>query len=404
MCEDKEQYDFDTLIPRKQTDSAKWDAAAALFGSSDVIPLWVADMDFPIARPITEALRRRIDHEIYGYSIPEPASTVEAVVRRMKRLYDWQVNPEWIVFTPGVVPSLYTILRAFTTPGDAVIHQDPVYYPFWSAIEDNGCRVLNNPLQLIDGRYQIDPEGLKKLFLPRKRMGSLPARVRAMILCNPHNPVGRVWKRDELKQMGEIVLRNQALMIADEIHCELLFKGHHHVPFASISEAFEQQSITCMAPSKTFNLAGLGASVLIIPNRQLRETFKATRKGFLPGCSILSMVAMEAAFRDGDNWLNQLLPYLQENLEFLKSFFEERIPRIKVIEPEGTYLVWLDCRALEMSPAELESFMNQKAKVGLDHGYAFGPSGAGFERINIASPRSLLQEALERIEQAVNAL
>ncbi len=396
-----EIYDFDKVIPRKNTDCAKWDAAQFLFGNSEVLPMWVADMDIPIAKPITEALRKRTEHEIYGYSLPEPASVVESVVARLKRLYNWEVKPEWVQLTPGVVPSLYTTIRSLTVPGDTVIHQDPVYYPFWSAIEDNGCQVGNNPLKLVGDKYQIDFDDLKNQFLPKKRMGVMPSRVKAMILCNPHNPVGRVWTREELIRMGEIVIQNKAVMIADEIHCELLFSGQHHVPFATISDEFAQSSITCLAPSKTFNLAGLEASVVIIPNRELRDNFKKTRKGFLPSCNIFGLVAMEAAYRKGDVWLEQFLQYMQGNLDFLTDYFENRIPRIKVIQPEGTYLVWLDCRELGLGALDLENFMNQKAKVGLDHGLAFGPSGDGFERINIACPRSVLKEGLQRIERAV---
>ncbi len=399
-----ESYDFDKVIPRKNTDCAKWDAASFLFGSEEVIPMWVADMDFPIARPITEALRKRTEHEIYGYSLPEPASTLAAVTERMKKNYNWEVKPEWIVFTPGVVPALYSIIRSLTAPGDSVIHQDPVYYPFWSAIEDNGCQVLNNPLQLKGGKYRIDFDHLKTLFRPRVRMTPLAQRVRAMILCNPHNPVGRVWTKEELVRMGEIIIGNGAIMISDEIHCELLFKGQEHIPFAKLSEEFAQNSITCIAPSKTFNLAGLEASVLIIPNRSLRSRFSAIRKGFLPSVNIFGLVAMEAAFRNGDVWLDQLLVYLQGNLDFLVDYFQQKIPRIKVIKPEGTYLVWLDCRDLGMNAAELETFMNSEAKVGLDHGIAFGPGGEGFERINIACPRSILEQALQRIEKAVSRL
>jgi cystathionine beta-lyase len=399
-----EQYDFDRVIPRKGTDCAKWDGARYVFGSRGVLPMWVADMDFPIARPITEALRKRTEHEIYGYPVSEPPSTIDAVIRRLKRKYDWEVKPEWVLFTPGVVPSLYSIIRSLSVPGDSIILQDPVYYPFWSAIEDNGCHIANNALRLTGNRYEIDFEGLTKQFLPKRRMGAIPNRVKAMILCNPHNPVGRVWTKEELTRMGEIVIGHNAIMIADEIHCELLYKGFRHTPFATISEEFAQRSVTCLAPSKTFNLAGLEASVLIIPNQQLRETFKTIRKGFLPSCTTFGLVAMEAAFKKGDDWLDQFLVYLHGNLDLLLAFFKERIPRIKVIEPEGTYLVWLDCRSLGMDALALERFMNQTAKVGLDHGKAFGPNGEGFERINIACPRSILIEGLQRIERAVAGL
>ncbi len=398
------KYNFNTVTPRKNTNCAKWDAAEYIFGEKDIIPMWVADMDLPIAKPITDALRERTEHEFYGYPLPVSHSTIRAVTNRMKRKYDWEIKPEWIVTTPGIVPALFTAVKAFTIPGDAVILQDPVYYPFWGAIESNGCHIASNQLKLMNGRYEIDYEDLAARFEPVVRMLPSPSRVRMMILCSPHNPVGRVWTREELIKMGEIVIGNRAIVVSDEIHCELMFEGHRNIPFATISKEFEQNSITCIAPSKTFNLAGLEASILVIPNDDLRNKFEETRKGFLPSANIFGTVALEAAFNDGDEWLEQFLDHMQHNLEFLMDYFERFIPGIKVIKPEGTYLVWLDCRDLGMTYKELEEFMNRKARVGLDHGYAFGPAGEGFERINIACPRSTLEKALKRIELAVKGL
>ena len=397
-------YNFDQVISRKNTDCAKWDAAEAVFGEKDVIPMWIADMDIPIARPITEAIRKRAEHEFYGYSVPLPKSVADAVVQRMKRKYNWDISPSWIVLASGVVPALSAAVKAFTTPGDYVVHQDPVYYPFWSVIQNNGCQVANNALQLSGDRYQIDFADLQSKFEPIQQMVPLPQRTRMMILCSPHNPVGRVWTREELLRMGEIVVGNGAIMVADEIHCELLFKGYQHLPFAQLSPEFEQNSLTCIAASKTFNLAGLDASVMIIPNQRLRKAFNQATKGVMPSGSIFGVVALEAAFTEGDEWLEQFLTYLQGNLEFLSAYFDKYIPKIKVIKPEGTYLIWLDCRELGLNSLELKRFMNHKAKVGLDHGFVFGPSGEGFERINIACPRPLLETALERIRQAVGAL
>ncbi|MBI4181117.1 MAG: putative C-S lyase [Chloroflexi bacterium] len=396
------KYDFDRLVDRSNTDSSKWGAVETIFGSRDVLPMWVADMDFPIAQPITEALRKRTEHEIYGYAQPPP-SVIEAVTDRMKRKFGWTIKPEWIVFTPGVVPALHAAVKAFTHPGDAVITQEPVYHPFWSAVTANGCLVVNNQLKLINGHYEIDYDGLESEFHPKGggMMASAP-RIRMMILCNPHNPVGRVWSKEELTRMGKIIIRNDAIMVSDEIHCELLFKGFKHVPFASISEEFEQHCIVGMAPSKTFNLAGLSASSIIIPNTKLRDRFNAARAGILPRPNIFGLVALEAAYRYGDEWLGQLLEYLQGNLEFLMAYFGEKIPKIKVIKPEGTYLVWLDCRGLGMDEMSLRSLMREKAKVGLEDGHIFGSSGSGFQRMNIACPRVTLEQALKRIEQAVN--
>jgi len=399
-----ETYDFDKLVSRKNTNCAKWDAAEVIFNEKDIIPMWVADMDIPVAKPITKALRKRTEHEFYGYSIPEPGSVIVAVMNRLKKIYGWNVKPEWIVVTPGVVPAVFNAVKAYTEPGDAVIHQDPIYYPFWGAIESNGCRVANNSLKLENGQYTIDFDDLAALFQPIYRMTPHSPRIKMMLLCNPHNPGGRVWTREELTKMGEIVIGNKAIMVSDEIHCELLFKGYEHVPFAMISKDFEQNSITCMAPSKTFNLAGLGASVNIIPNDRLRARFNQVKMGIMPSANIFGLVALEAAYNHGDEWLEQFLNHMQDNLDFLIRYFEKNIPKIKVIKPEGTYLVWLDCRGLNMEAEDLAEFMNKKAKVGLDHGYAFGPGGRGFERINIACPRPLLEQALKRIEKAVNGI
>ncbi len=261
------KYDFDCVIDRRNTDCAKWDAVEPVFGSEDIIPMWVADMDFPIAKPITEALRKRIEHEIYGYTRPG-LSLIEAVVNRMQQKYNWEIEPEWIVFTPGVIPALHVTVRAFTHPGDEVIIQEPVYYPFWSAVTDNGCSVVNNTLELIGGHYEVNFEDLERRFGPRVRMAPSPSRAKMMILCSRYNPVGRVWTREELVRMGEIVIKNDAIVVSDEIHCELLFRGAQHIPFASISEEFEQHSVVCMAASKTFNMAGLAASTIIIPKTE----------------------------------------------------------------------------------------------------------------------------------------
>ncbi|MCP4751567.1 MAG: pyridoxal phosphate-dependent aminotransferase [Proteobacteria bacterium] len=395
------KYDFDRVVSRKNTNCAKWDAAEILFREKDVIPMWVADMDIPIAKPITEAIRKRTEHEIYGYPFPAPASTVEATISRIQRKYKWSVEPEWIVFTPGVVPALFAAVRAFTRPGDSVLLQGPVYYPFWSAVENNGCHVANNQLKLVDGRYEIDFDDMESQFLPKAAISPSPNRTRMMIMCNPHNPVARVFTRQELTRMGEILLKNKAIMVSDEIHCELLFKGYEHTTFASLSKEFEQNSMICLAPSKTFNLAGLGASVIIIPNADLRRKFNQTRQGIQPGPSVLSMVALEAAYRDGDEWLEQFLEYMNGNLELMMDYFLENIPEIKVVKPEGTYLIWLDCRALGMDAKSLKIFMRKEAKLGLEDGFLFGPSGTGFVRMNIACTRATLNEAMRRLEKAV---
>jgi cystathionine beta-lyase len=397
------KYDFDVVCDRTNTNCSKWDAVKAVFGREDVIPMWVADMDFPAAKPIVEALRKRTEHEFYGYT-RTGSSLSEAIVDRVQRKFGWKIEPEWIVLTPGVIPALSLAVRAVAHPGDEVILQEPVYYPFFTVVTSSGCQIVNNGLKLSNGHYEMDYSDLEGKF--HRGTGMLPARsrVKAMILCNPHNPIGRLWNREELTRMGEIAIRHEAVVISDEIHCEILYKGYKHTPFASISKEFEQNSVVCMAPSKTFNLAGLEASSIIIPNKKLRDSFTYQMSGIVPGLNIFGLIAMEAAYRYGDEWLEQLLIYLQGNLEITTEYFAKRIPKIKVIKPQGTYLLWLDCRELGMDNLSLRSFMREKARVGLNDGFLFGAAGSGFQRMNIACPRAILNEGLGRIEAAVNSL
>jgi cystathionine beta-lyase len=362
--------------------------------------MWVADMDFPAARPIVWALAKRAGHEFYGYTQPGPG-LIEAVTERLKRKFGWQIEPEWIVFTPGVIPAINIAVRSLTHPGDEVILQEPVYYPFFPIVKQNGCQIVTNKLKLSGGYYEMDFIDLESKFHPKTGMRDTPSKVKSIILCNPQNPIGRLWNREELAQLGEIVIGHGATVISDEIHCEILFKGYKHTPFAAISKEFEQNCIVCMAPSKTFNLAGLQASSIIIPNKKLRDSFNEVRAG-IPGPNLFGLTGMEAAYRYGDEWLEQLLDYLQENLEFTLEYFVQKIPRITVIKPQATYLLWLDCRALGLDDMTLRDFMRQKARVGLDDGFLFGAGGSGFQRMNIACPRGILEEALHRIEIAVN--
>ena len=395
------KYNFDQVISRRNTNCAKWDAVKAIFGSEDVIPMWVADMDFPTAKPIVDALKKRAEHPFYGYT-QAGKNTTEAVVDRMKRKFNWKIKPEWVVFTPGVIPALSGAIKSLTHPGDEIILQEPVYYPFFSAVKSNGCQINTNQLKFKNGRYEMDFTDLESKFSPKGGMHFGSSRIRAIVLCNPHNPIGRLWGREDLKRLGKIIIGHGAIVISDEIHCELLFKGYKHTPFASISKEFEQNSIVCMAPSKTFNLAGLSASTIIIPNKKLRDGFQEA--GAAHGVNLFGLTALEAAYRHGDEWLEQLLDYLQGNLDFTMKYFKENIPKISVIQPQGTYLLWLDCRALGLDDKALSNFMKEQAKVGFDDGSMFGLGGSGFERMNIACPRSILKEALQRIEKAVNAL
>ena len=397
------KYDFDEVCDRVNTDCIKWDNIQSMFGNKEVIPMWVADMDFPVAQPIVDALKKRAEHPFYGYTQPGP-SVIESVVERMQQKFQWKIQPEWVVFTPGVVPALHAAIRALTHPGDEIILQKPVYFPFFPAITSSGCQIIDNGLKLLNGQYEMDYEGLECLFSPKEGMRLVPSRVKALLICNPHNPVGRVWNKEELTRVGEIALRHYTVVISDEIHSEILFKGYRHTPFASISREFEQNCIVCMSPSKTFSLAGLEISSIIIPNRKLRDDFCNIRTGILPPPNLFGYTALEAAYRHGDEWLEQVLEYLQENLDFLLDYFAKNIAGIKVIKPQGTYLVWLDCRSLGLDNSALRNFMREKARVGLDDGFIFGSAGSGFQRMNIACPHSILKEALRRFEIAVKEL
>ena len=401
--DNKLKYDFNQVCDRKKTDCLKWDMVKYVFGREDLIPMWVADMDFPVANPIRDALEKRAEHPFYGYTKPGP-DVVDAVVERMWRKFKWKIEPEWVVFTPGVVPALHLAVRSLTHPGDEIILQEPCYHPFFPVVKNSGCHIVNNRLKLVNGRYEMDFENLEKIFQPKS--GRLPGsrRIKAIMLCNPHNPVGRVWKREEIIRLGKIALKNNTVVISDEIHCELIFNGYKHTSFASISPEFEQNCIVCMSPSKTFNLAGLDVSSIIIPNKKLRDNFIATQSGIVPAPNLFGYTALEAAYRYGDEWLEQVLDYLQENLDFLIEYFQRKIKGIDVIQPQGTYLIWLDCRELNMDDQTLKGFMEEKARVGLEDGFIFGKAGSGFMRMNIACPRPILEEALERIEDAVNNL
>ena len=402
------RHDFRQEIDRRGTHSIKWGfmqdeedplrakATEAFFGENRILPLWVADMDFASPRPVVEALIERAEHGIYGYT-GKTDSYCEAVVNWMRKRHGWAIAPEWICTTPGVVPALNMLVRAFVAPGERVLIQPPVYYPFFSAIENNGAEMVVNPLVYENGRYHMDFGDLEEK--------ARDPRVRLAILCSPHNPVGRVWTADELTRFGEICLKNDVLIVSDEIHGDLIYRGHTFTPFARLGEAFAQNAITCTAPSKTFNLAGLHTSNIIISNPELRGRFEKTlQSNGLFGINAFGVVAVEAAYNHGEEWLAQVLDYLEGNLRYLEDYVSGRIPQVTVIRPEGTYLVWMDCRRLGLDKDGLKRLMLKEARVYLDEGFLFGPEGEGFERINIACPRSILAEALERIENAISGL
>ena len=387
--------DFDEIIERRKTNSAKWDGVLKLFGDKDVLPMWVADMDIKAPPPVIEALKKRAEHGIYGYPL-RPTSYYDAFIDWIRRHHDWKVEKEWLTFSPGVVTGLSVMILALSRPGDGVLVQPPVYYPFFELIENNGRQVVNNPLILEDGRYTMDFEDLEK------RAGD---NIKLMILCSPANPVGRVWEEEYLQRLGEFCLKNNIILISDEVHSDIVYSRFKHTPTATISKELAQRTITCMAPSKTFNLAGLQSSVIIIPDRDLRNRYKQLLKNIhIDMDNVFGMAAFESAYKFGEDWLTEFLIYLHKNLKFTIRYFEEKIPGIKVIEPEATYLVWLDCRSLGLNTRELKDFMIKKAKVGLDNGSIFGQGGEGFQRLNIACPRKTLEKGLRRIEAAVNSM
>ena len=384
------KYNFDHVIDRSNSCSIKYEPAWR-GKPADVLPLWVADMDFAAPPCVQDALIRRAQHGIFGYSEPDSAY-YNAVQKWFEKRFNWFVQRDWLTITPGVVNALYIAVRSLTEPGDSIVIQQPVYYPFESSVRKTGRQLLINELVYSGGRYSIDFQDFEEKIKQAKMF----------ILCNPHNPVGRVWKADELTRMGEICLRHGVTVIADEIHEDFIFPGHKHIVFAALNQDFADITLTCTSPSKTFNLAGLMSANIFISNKELREKFKEeyTRSGLSqPG--IMGLAACKAAYESGVEWLEQLLGYLAENMLLLKTYLADHIPQIKFIEPEGTYLAWLDCNELGLSAKELDEALTHKGKLWLSAGSSFGKGGKGFERMNAACPRSVLRNALERLEEGI---
>jgi cystathionine beta-lyase len=388
------KYDFDKVIDRTGTASYKWDQSEKLFGRPDILPLWVADMDFEAPKEVVEAITRRAEQGIYGYTV-RTQSFYDSIVGWLSRRHGWNIEQDWISSSPGVVPALSLMVLAFTEPGDGIILQSPVYYPFYDVIKMNGRTVVDNPLILKDGRYSIDFGLLEQ---------QAKAGAKMLLLCSPHNPGGRVWTKEELIRIGDICSKYGVLVVADEIHHDLVFSGRKHVPYASISEEFSQHSVTCIAPSKTFNLAGLQTASVIIPNEEIRRKYNALLKTLsIHMESYFGLTAIESCYTHGDEWLDQLLVYLEGNLNALSEFIKERLPQVKVIIPEGTYLVWMDCTAISDKPQELKRLMFSEAGVAFSEGSVFGKQGEGYLRVNLACRRSLLMDALERFSLAANS-
>lgn len=378
---------FDILPDRRNTGSIKWNVY-----DRDVIPMWVADMDFRSPEPVLQALRERVEHGIFGYESDHPAVLAELIAGRMSALYDWHISPQDVVFIPGVICGFNLACQAAGKPGDGVVIQTPVYPPFFSAAKNGDFVLQENILPCnAQGEYSIDFDAFESI---------LDERSRTFILCNPHNPVGRVWRKDELERLAEICLSHGLLICSDEIHCDLVFSGHRHLPIAALSPEIAASTITLMAPSKTYNIAGLETSFAIIPNPELRKRFNQARHGLAGWVNALGLVAAEAAYRHGQPWLDAVLKYLQTNRDYVYTFVNTQLPGVRMFSPEGTYLAWLDCRQAGISGSPYEFFLN-KARVAVNDGRDFGAGGEGYVRLNFGCPRSMLEEALERMKTAI---
>lgn len=386
------KYNFDEIIERSGSNSVKYDERLIKFKRKDILPLWVADMDFQVPKPVIDALVKRAEHGIFGY-VSHSTSYKQAACDFMKRRHDWTIRPEEISFCTGVVSALSQLVREFTSPGDRVLIQTPVYPQFYHVIEAWEREVLENPLINDAGYYRIDFEDLEQ------KMKQSP---KLLILCNPHNPVGRIWTKEELNQMGELCLKYKVRLISDEIHGDIELFGNKYTPTANLSEAIRSNTITCFSATKTFNLAGLQACCIWFPNQSWKESFDAFwRKLDIQRNNCFSLVAMETAWNEGEEWLDQMIEYVEHNMIFAKNFIDQYIPSIKVHLPEATYLLWLDCSDLNMNPQQLEEFMVQKAGIGLNNGNNFCRSLEGFMRMNLACPRIILSKALNQMKEAI---
>lgn len=389
-------YNFDEVIERKGTNCAKWDGWKTHDKAEDVMPLWVADMDFKALPEITEAIIERAKHGVYGYTFVDD-EYFQAICDWMQRRHNLTVTPENIVTTPGVVTALKLAVNVFTKPGDAIIINKPVYAPFDGSIDANNRTKIECPMIYDGSSYKMDFELFEQLIVDND--------VKMYILCNPHNPIGKVWTKEELQKMGNICKKHGVLVVSDEIHHDFVYPGYQYTSFVNADESFKEFSIICTAPSKTFNIAGIKTSNILFFNDKLKDTFTKAKGayGFSAEPNIFGIEACKAAYTHGDKWVDELVAYLDGNVKFLDNYLKEKMPMIKLVKPEGLYVVWVDFNALNMSNEELASFMSDEAKVWFNEGYSFGKEGSGFERINIATPRSVLKEALDRLYNALKA-
>ena len=391
MKSDRPAYDFDRVIDRRGTSSLKWDFGERLAGKPGLTPLWVADMDFEAPPEIVQAIRARAEHRIFGYTL-EPDSWFDAASGWLQRRHGWKVEREWMLPSPGVIPSLVFAILGLTEPGDGVIIQPPVYHPFPLRVSANGRRVVENPLKLSGTRWEMDLEGLENVVDDRTRL---------LVLCSPHNPVCRVWDRTSLQGLADFCLRRGIVVVSDEIHSDLVLPGSRHVPFASLSPETSAISVTLVSATKSFNLAGLGGSLTIIPDPGIRARFDAVQHAIAAGpANVFAAAAAEAAWRHGEPWLEELLAYVQANNRFLAGFLAENLPQVTLAPLEGTYLAWLDMRALMLSDDQIKAKLQGEAGIWLDEGRRFGRGGVGFQRLNIACPRAVLADAARRLVRA----
>jgi len=395
------QDSFDEIVERKNSLSVKWDNYQPIFDKNDILPMWVADSDWKTAPEVIEKLKSRAEHGIFGYSYADD-KIKESIINWINRKYNWKIKKEWIVFDTGVVPALNFTLTMLTNPSDGVIIQPPVYRPFFEAVDNNHCELIKNDLIYENGQYKINFSNLQKIIDDYKNNNKT---IKAVILCSPHNPVGRVWNKSEINKLLKIAVKENIYILSDEIHCDLTYPGIKHFPTALIGDNYRDKIITYMAPSKTFNIAGLHTSYTIISNKKLRDKYAKIKHGFSSGNSPFGLNALKTAYNKGDNWLDSQQQYLKGNLDYTADYLKKEIPEIKLVYPEGTYLLWLDCRGLGFEKNEnLIDFFNNEAEVGLNPGTWFGESGRGFMRMNIACPRSILKKGLDRINIAVKKL